>query len=58
MDGKQETQYPGKGVHWITDPLDERPIKVQGSGPESYPPETVIQRFKSTVAKFPNKVCV
>jgi len=51
MDGKQEAQS-GKGVHWITDPLADRPIKLTGSGPESLPPVTVAKKFLATSSKF------
>lgn len=46
----------GKGVNWVTNAADSRPIPLDGEGLATRKPETVMNAFKERVRKTPNKV--
>ena len=49
--GKQ-SKFPGQNIMWTDDFRQELPIRVGVSGVESYPPVTIPEEWKNTLAKY------
>jgi hypothetical protein len=45
----------GRGVHWVVDPTEILPPKIDSSGFGSLPPKTVISVLKNTVERHGNE---